>query len=58
MATSSSLDLVSDEVPRLEGVGHPTSSHTDAVTDTYCAELVAYDTSIGERRLGTLSQAQ
>lgn len=58
MAASSSLNLVSDEVPRLEGVGHPASSHADAVTDAYCAKLVAYDTSGRERSLGTLSQAQ
>jgi len=46
MAASSSLNLVGDEVPRLERVGHPASAHTDAVTDAYCAELVGYDTSI------------
>lgn len=46
MAASSGLNLVSDEVPRLERVGHPASAHTDTVTDAYCAELVGYDTSI------------
>lgn len=46
MTASSSLNLVSYEVPRLEGVGHPASAHTDAVTDAYCTELVGYDTSI------------
>ena len=46
MTASSGLNLVSDEVPRLEGVGHPASAHTDAVADAYCAKLVGYDTSI------------
>jgi hypothetical protein len=58
MTASSSLDLVSDEVPRLEGVGHPAGSHTDAITDAYCTELVAYDASVGERSFSTLSQTQ
>jgi len=58
MTAGSSLNLIGDEVPRLEGVGHPASSHTDAITDAYCAELVTYDTSIRERSLGALSQAQ
>jgi hypothetical protein len=58
MTASSSLDLVGDEVPGLKGVGHAASPHTDSVTDAYCAELVAYDTCLRERSLGTLSQAQ
>lgn len=48
MTAGSSLNLVCDEVPRLKGVGHATRSHTDSVADAYCAELVAYNTSIRE----------
>ena len=46
MTASSGLNLVGNEIPRLEGVGHPASTHTDAITDAHCAELVGYDTSI------------
>ena len=58
MTAASGLNLVCDEIPRLKGVGHAARSHTDSVTDAYCAELVAYNTSIRERSLGALSQAQ
>jgi hypothetical protein len=58
MTAGSSLNLVCDKIPRLKGVGHAARSHTDSVTDAYCAELVAYNTSIRERSLGALSQAQ
>ena len=58
MTAGSRLNLIGDEVPRLKGVGHAASSHTDPVTDAYCAKLVAYNTSIRERSLGALTQAQ
>jgi hypothetical protein len=58
MTPSSSFDLVGDEIPRLERIGHSAGSHTDAVTDAYCTELVAYDASGREGSFGTLSQAQ
>jgi hypothetical protein len=58
MTAASSLNLVCDEIPRLKGVGHAARSHTDSVTDAHRAELVAYNTSIRERSLGALSQAQ
>jgi hypothetical protein len=57
MATSSSLNLIGDEVSRLKGVGHAAGSHTDSITDAHRAELVTYNTSIRERSLGALSQA-
>ena len=58
MTAGSRLNLIGNEVPRLKGVGHAASSHTDPVTDTYCAKLVAYNASIRERCLGALTQAQ
>lgn len=57
MTAGSSLNLIGDEVPRLKGVGHAASSHTDSVTDAYGAKLVAYNTSIRERSFGALPQA-
>ena len=58
MTTGSGFNLIGDEVPGLKGVGHAASSHTDPVTDAYCAKLVAYNASIRERSLGALTQAQ
>ena len=48
MTAGSSLNLIGDEVPRLKGVGHAASPHTDCVTDAYGAELVTYNASIRE----------
>jgi hypothetical protein len=46
--------LIGNEIPRLERIGHPTSPHTDAITNANCAELVAHDASIRDGTFDTL----
>jgi hypothetical protein len=55
MSAGSRLDLIGNEIPRLERIGHPTRSHADAITDAYCSELVANDAHIRERNFSTLT---
>jgi len=58
MASSSGLDLIRNEVPRLEGIRHPTRAHTDTVTDANGAKLVSNHSGIGDGLFYTLTETK
>ena len=58
MTTSGRLDLIRDEVARLEGIRHSASTHADTVADADSAKLVAYDASILKRLFDTLAKTK
>jgi hypothetical protein len=48
MTTCSCLDLVRDEVARLQRIRHSSSAHADTVAHTDRSELVANETRVYE----------
>lgn len=58
VATSSSLDLVGNEVSRLERVPHSSSTHADSVANSNGAELVANQSRLDQGRLDFLAQPE
>jgi hypothetical protein len=58
VAASGGLDLIRDEVPRLEGIRHSTRAHTDAVTDADGAKLVPDHTGIDYGLFYTLTKTE
>jgi len=58
MATGSSLDLICNEVSRLEGIRHSARAHTDAVTDAHSAKLVSNHTSVDNGFFYTLTKTE
>lgn len=58
MTTGGSLDLIGDEIPRLEGVRHATRAHTDAVADSDGAKLVPNHASIHDGLFYTLTETK
>lgn len=58
MTAGGGFDLVGYQVAGLEGVGHSTGAHADAVADADSAELVANDGSIFEGGFDLLTQAE
>lgn len=49
MSASGGLDLISDQVAGLEGVGHAAGAHANAIADADGAKLVADDARVLER---------
>jgi hypothetical protein len=58
MSTGGGLDLVGDEVSRLQRVAHTESSHRNAIRHSDGTELVTDQTSTGHRILDTLTKTQ
>ena len=58
MATGSGLDLICDEVSRLEGIRHSTRAHADAVTDSNGAKLIPNHTSVDYGPFYTLTKTE
>lgn len=58
VTTSSRLDRVSNEIPRLKRVAHAKRSHRDSVRDSYCAELVASDARASKGSLDAVSEVE
>ena len=58
MPTSRRLDLVRNEVSRLQRIGHPARAHADPVADSAGAELVADYVCVEERFFDALAQAE
>jgi hypothetical protein len=54
----SGLDLVCDEVARLERVTHPARAHRDTVRDANRAELVSNEVGVSERAFYALTEAK
>ena len=58
MATSCRLDLIGDEVSRLERVPHPRSTHANTIAHADCAELVTNNSGIHERLFNCLPKLE
>jgi hypothetical protein len=58
MPTSSSLDLICDQITRLKGVGHPSRAHADTVADADSSELVANELGVAQRFLNRPTKVQ
>jgi len=58
VAASGGLDLISDQVARLERVGHAACAHADTVADADSAKLVANDARVCERGFYFLTKTE
>jgi len=58
MTSSSGLDLIRNEVPRLKGIRHSTRAHTDSVADANGAKLVANHSGIGDGLFYALTETK
>lgn len=58
MASGSGLDLIRNEVPRLEGIRHSTRAHTDAVADANGAKLIPNHSGIGDGLFYALTETK
>lgn len=58
MSGSGSFDLIGDQIPRLERVGHPVCAHADAVADANSTELVGYNAGVGDGLFDALSEGE
>lgn len=58
MSPRGRLDLIRDEVSRLEGEGHAAGAHADTVADADGAELVAYYVGFCEGGLDALAEGE
>ena len=58
VSASSGLDLISDQVAGLEGVGHAACAHANTIADADGAKLVADDVSVFERGFYFLTETE
>ena len=58
VTTSGSLDLISNQVAGLEGVGHAACAHADTVADANSAKLVPNDVRVCERGFYLLTKTE
>ena len=56
MSSCCRLNLIRDQVPRLQGVGHSAGTHADPVAHTDGTKLVSDDSLFRERSLDMLSE--
>ena len=58
MAAGSSLDLICNQVPRLEGIGHSARAHTDTVANANGAKLIPNHAGIDNGLFYTLTETE
>lgn len=58
MTSCSRLNLVRDEVSRLQGIGHPSSTHANTVANTNRTKLVSNNPGFRQGLLDLLTQTK